>query len=305
MTRIIIPLAALLCSFVPSASAQSLEQEIRSEVLRFVERVNRGDAALWADTYLARPTADAGGIGLTTIRQQGLSDVLSLMYASPGLMWMTVDSVTVTPLGRDAAIAHFRYVWDYRTDPGATATGAMTLAFVRSGAGWKVAHDHTSTLQAAATATPSYEGPTNPVRPTFLCTVTRVIDGDTIECEEVGRVRLIGMDTPESDQRPYGSQATQALIDLISGSGETRLELDVERRDQYERVLAYVRADGRMLNWILVRSGYAIVLTYPPNVQYVDWFTAAQQTAQQESTGLWATDGFACRPIDHRRGRCD
>jgi micrococcal nuclease len=79
----------------------------------------------------------------------------------------------------------------------------------------------------------------------------------------------------------------------------------VEARDQYGRVLAYLWGDGQMLNWMLVRAGYAVVLTYPPNVQYVDWFTAAQEEARQESAGLWAVGGFVCLPIDRRRGRCE
>ncbi len=170
---------------------------------------------------------------------------------------------------------------------------------------WKIAHDHTSTLLATGAAALPYSGPSGPVRSTSECTVTRIVDGDTIECQELGRVRLIGMDTPEADQEPYGSQATQVLYDLIAGSSSIELELDVEGRDQYGRVLGYVWADGQMLNWLLVRLGYAVVLTYPPNVQYVDWFTAAQQAAQQDNAGLWAVDGFSCLPRDHRRGRCD
>jgi len=300
MTRILLPVALLLCSFPAFASAQDLEQQIRSEVARFVERINSGDRAGLADMYLADSTV---AIGITAGWQE-VSDLLSLAFAARGLTWMTADSVTVATLGENAAIAYFRYIWDYRTEAAAAATGALTLAFVRTGNGWKLARDHASTPPAVAGEL-FYSGPPSSVRSTFQCTVTRVVDGDTIDCEEMGRVRLIGMDTPESDQRPYGSQATEVLADLIANSSEIQLELDVERRDQYDRVLAYVWADGQLLNWILVRSGYAVVLTYPPNVQYVDWFTAAQEAAQRESAGLWLVQGFACLPRDHRRGRCD
>ena len=303
--RTLVALTALLCSLAGSAAAQDLEQQIRSEVLRIVEKINNADATGLADMYLREPTVGSLGDGQITQGWDAVADLMSLVFAQPGLIRMTVDSVTVTPLGGDAAIAYFRYYWDYRREDAPTTIGAMTVVFIRSGDDWKVAHDHTSTLAPAGAGPLSYSGPPIPVRSTSQCTVTRIVDGDTIECAEVGRVRLIGMDTPESDQEPYGSQATRELANLMAASSEVRLERDAEARDQYGRVLAYVWGDGQMLNWILVRAGYAVVLTYPPNVQYVDWFTAAQEAAQQESAGLWAIDGFACLPVDRRRGRCD
>ncbi|NIR40655.1 MAG: hypothetical protein GWN07_32915, partial [Actinobacteria bacterium] len=74
--------------------------------------------------------------------------------------------------------------------------------------------------------------------------------------------------------------------------GRVLLELDVERRDRYGRLLAYVWADGAMVNWQLVRQGWAVLLTYPPNVAYVEWFTSAQRRAREEQVGLWATPAF-------------
>jgi micrococcal nuclease len=82
------------------------------------------------------------------------------------------------------------------------------------------------------------------------------------------------------------------------------LERDVEPTDQYDRVLGYLWAAGRLVNWEMVRSGHAVVLTYPPNVQYVEWLESAQRVARAEGAGLWAVDGFACEPRDHRAGRC-
>ncbi len=85
---------------------------------------------------------------------------------------------------------------------------------------------------------------------------------------------------------------------------QIELEPDVEARDRYDRVLAYLWHDGVMLNWALVRQGYAVLLTYPPNVQYVDWFVDAQRMAREEQRGLWAVNGFECEPRAHRRGDC-
>jgi micrococcal nuclease len=148
-------------------------------------------------------------------------------------------------------------------------------------------------------------GPPEPIRETSGCTIQRIIDGDTIECAEVGRVRLIGMDTPELSQEPYGTLATEALAALAPVGSRVELERDVELRDQYGRTLAYVWADGLQVNWALVRQGWAVLLTYPPNVQYVDWYTEAQRRAREDGVGLWSLGGFDCPPVDRRRGRCD
>jgi micrococcal nuclease len=99
--------------------------------------------------------------------------------------------------------------------------------------------------------------------------------------------------------------ATQALWSLFENATTVGLERDVELRDRYGRMLAYVWADGLLVNWALVRQGWAVVLTYPPNVQYVDFFTEAQRLAREEGVGLWGIGGFECLPWDRRRGRCE
>lgn len=124
--------------------------------------------------------------------------------------------------------------------------------------------------------------------------VTRVIDGDTIEVDYRGStadIRLIGIDTPETVHPsvsvecfgPAASRFTTASL-----TGETvRLEFDVERRDHYGRLLAYIWDDGELFNSTLVRRGFATVSTYPPNVKYVERFTAAQDHAQGSKRGQW------------------
>lgn len=148
-------------------------------------------------------------------------------------------------------------------------------------------------------------GPPAPIRETSSCVISRIVDGDTIECSPGGRVRLIGMDTPELSQEPYGALAAEALASLAPRGSRVELERDVELRDQYGRLLAYVWVDGLQVNWALVRQGWAVLLTYPPNVQYVDWYTDAQRRAREDGVGLWAVGGFDCLPIERRRGRCD
>lgn len=135
-------------------------------------------------------------------------------------------------------------------------------------------------------------------------TVTRVIDGDTIVVDLNGRderVRLIGIDTPEtvSPTKPvqcYGPQASQHTKALLPHGTRVRLERDVDERDVYGRLLAYVYrgSDDLFVNLELATDGYAALLTYPPNVAHVSQFVAAVGTAQHRRVGLWgACDGSA------------
>jgi endonuclease YncB( thermonuclease family) len=148
-------------------------------------------------------------------------------------------------------------------------------------------------------------GPTSPRRETVPCMITRIVDGDTIECDGAHRVRLIGMDTPESNQPPNGAQASAALAAMAPVGSTVGLEPDVEPRDRYNRVLAYVWVGRSLINWRMVRDGWAVLLTYPPNVQYVDAFADAERRAREEGRGLWASGGFDCRPVDRRGRRCE
>jgi micrococcal nuclease len=123
--------------------------------------------------------------------------------------------------------------------------------------------------------------------------VTRVVDGDTIRLGDE-RVRLIGVDTPET-KRPgtpvecFGREATAFTKRLLEGR-RVRLELDVESRDRYGRLLAYVRRadDGLFVNAELVAQGYATVLTVPPNVRHAARFLQLQRRARDDRRGLWS-----------------
>ncbi|WP_346773966.1 thermonuclease family protein [Brevibacillus sp. SYP-B805] len=123
-------------------------------------------------------------------------------------------------------------------------------------------------------------------------TVKRVIDGDTFETIEGERVRMIGIDTPESVKpnspvEPYGKEASRYTKALIEGK-TVRLEFDVEPKDKYGRLLAYVYLpDGTFVNEKIMRDGYAQVMTIPPNVKYADRLLQAERAARKEGKGLW------------------
>lgn len=131
--------------------------------------------------------------------------------------------------------------------------------------------------------------------------VTRVVDGDTIEVspqvEGTADVRLIGVDTPEvfGGEEPYGPEASDFITERLEGDDVT-LQFDEDRVDQYGRTLAYVwvpSLDGELFNETLVRRGLARVSTFEPNVKYEDRFLAAEREAKDEGLGVWAADACA------------
>ena len=122
--------------------------------------------------------------------------------------------------------------------------------------------------------------------------VDHVIDGDTFILADSEKVRLIGVDAPETvhpakSVQHYGKEASEFAKRMLEGK-QVRLEMDVQERDQYGRLLAYVYLeDGTFFNAELVKQGYAQVSTYPPNVKYVELFTQLQKEARENKRGLW------------------
>jgi micrococcal nuclease len=126
--------------------------------------------------------------------------------------------------------------------------------------------------------------------------VVRIVDGDTIRVQlgdRTERVRYIGIDTPESVKpgtpvQCYAKRAAAANATLVAGR-EVRLVGDVEHRDRYGRLLAYVYrvGDGAFVNAMLVRDGYARTLTIPPNVAHAAEFARLARAARTTGRGLW------------------
>lgn len=125
-------------------------------------------------------------------------------------------------------------------------------------------------------------------------TVARVIDGDTVELGDGRRVRYLMVDTPESttETECYGPEAKQFNIDLVEGK-TISMVFDVEREDQFGRLLAYVSVDGSEVNPVIIERGYGCVLHIPPNGDArVAEFDELELRARTLGRGLWS----ACDP---------
>jgi micrococcal nuclease len=74
--------------------------------------------------------------------------------------------------------------------------------------------------------------------------------------------------------------------------------------DRYGRMLAYVWTGATLVNEVMVRDGWAVLYTVPPNVKYAERLAQAQKEARAARAGLWSGRGFDCLPIDFRQRRC-
>jgi micrococcal nuclease len=120
--------------------------------------------------------------------------------------------------------------------------------------------------------------------------VTRNTDGDTLYLSGIGKVRLIGIDTPEvfGQSECFGKQASAFTERILPPGKHVRYRLGVDPTDRYGRALAYVYLeDGRMFNELLAERGYATPLTIPPNVEFADRFVQAARRAREAHRGLW------------------
>lgn len=146
--------------------------------------------------------------------------------------------------------------------------------------------------------------------------VVEIIDGDTLKVRidegegegQVQTVRLIGIDTPETKHpsQPiecYGPDASNRLDEMLPEGRTVYLESDISDTDQFDRKLRYVWFEGKrdgngyLVNEMMVREGFAVVSTFPPDVAHVDELTHAQDVATFRVAGLWDECGGADTPL--------
>ncbi|MFM8856288.1 MAG: thermonuclease family protein [Actinomycetota bacterium] len=143
----------------------------------------------------------------------------------------------------------------------------------------------------------SCAGSDEPLSPGASGRVVDIVDGDTLDVRidgRVERVRLIGIDTPET-KKPgspvecFGPEATARLAQLLPPGTEIVVERDIEPRDDYGRLLLYVfRFDDTLfVNSDLIRQGFARPLEIAPNTTYAREFRRLAGLAESEKIGLW------------------
>ncbi len=156
------------------------------------------------------------------------------------------------------------------------------------------------TLAGLVLASPAQAYPTMPPGVQGPFTVTKVIDDDTIWVDNNGqrlKIRLIGLDTPESvdPRKPvqcFGLEASAQAKTILSGQS-VYLETDPgqDTIDKYGRTLAYVwTASGRLFNLDMIADGYAFEYTYDLPYRYQADFKTAEGDARTQSRGLWSPD---------------
>ena len=126
-------------------------------------------------------------------------------------------------------------------------------------------------------------------------TVTRIVDGDTIELlygSEVYKVRYLNVDAPEmnsNDSEPPECLAEEATLlnEQLTFEREVELEYDEECTDRFDRLLAFVKVDGRMVNEVIIERGFGELLVIPPNVKYQSEFERLEAKAKDNRAGIW------------------
>ncbi len=121
----------------------------------------------------------------------------------------------------------------------------------------------------------------------FSCTVAFVIDGDSLNCRNGVKVRLLLINAPEDG--PFGDVARGALASLLPVGESFLIETDRRRQDKDGRVLGYIfLPDGQMVNEMMIRQGYAFLKPDETNRRHLTELREAEAAARETGRGLWA-----------------
>lgn len=135
--------------------------------------------------------------------------------------------------------------------------------------------------------------------------VGRIVDGDTFETADGRKVRLIGVNTPETygEPEPYGEEAKAFALRELGGR-RIWMFRDVSETDRYGRLLRLVFVQGgeEMFNERLIREGYARVMTYSPDVTYAERFLRGEREARESGRGLWGRESGQDSPAPGGEG---
>jgi len=112
--------------------------------------------------------------------------------------------------------------------------------------------------------------------------VSRIIDGDTLDLTTDQRVRLKGINTPESSM-PYYQEAKQLLQSLVQNKS---IEIESYGTDKYGRILAHLFLNDKNINKEILQQGLATLYYYEPDQHYEE-LKQAEEFARLNQKGLW------------------
>jgi micrococcal nuclease len=129
--------------------------------------------------------------------------------------------------------------------------------------------------------------------------VYETIDGDTVKVKINNReetIRMILVDTPETKhpskpEQPFGKEASDFTKQILLNKN-VDIELGIQERDKYGRLLAYIYIEGKMFNKMLIEKGLARVAVYPPNTKYLDEFKKVEKKAKEQGIGIWSIENY-------------
>ncbi|MFF3923040.1 thermonuclease family protein [Paenibacillus lactis] len=167
--------------------------------------------------------------------------------------------------------------------------------------------EQTTSTKAAQSQSPNGKQASYPTDdlnlPRVPVELVKAVDGDTISVMFEGKkenVRMLLIDTPETSHpklgvQPFGPEAKAFTKELVEQADKLELEFDIgPNRDKYSRLLAYVYADGKMVQEALLEQGLArVAYIYPPNVRYVDKFNDLQRISREKALGIWSVENYA------------
>jgi micrococcal nuclease len=119
----------------------------------------------------------------------------------------------------------------------------------------------------------------------------QAVDGDTIDTE-LGRVRLLGINTPEKNQ-PFYNEAK----DFLSWYESKRVKVALIGKDKYGRWLGYLFFNGELVNKKILEKGLANLYVYDKDSNFND-LESAENYARQNENGIWKKSGnYGCLSI--------
>lgn len=131
-------------------------------------------------------------------------------------------------------------------------------------------------------------------------TFSKCVDGDTFKVilnEEEYTVRMLAVDTPETVHPTkgveyYGKEASNYTCDKLTNAKKIELEYDAnsDKKDKYDRLLAWVFVDDELLQELLVENGYAKVAYLYDDYKYTNLLEEKQELASAKNIGIWNTE---------------